>query len=266
VTNGSSETERELELLVTGVSSDTGGAIADEIVRTANRRALLVSRSCVARKYSQSPGSIRYYSGFDLTRPEDLRRLVGIAGEFFSGPFAVIHCVGDFWRHKPLVDTKLSEIRQMFESHYFTLCGLSRALIPLMIRNGGGHIVGFSCNSVLHNYPDMAPFTAAKAAVESLLKCISNEYSQFGISTTALALPTIRTPKVIAEKKLVNPDEYISPEELASTILRVICKFPVHISGNAVQVFKHNARFYNSGYFERNPRRKPLSGESTPEF
>jgi len=47
----------------------------------------------------------------------------------------------------------------------------------------------------------MAAFTSAKAACECLIKCIANEYSQYGIIANAIALSTILTPKVKKSKK-----------------------------------------------------------------
>jgi NAD(P)-dependent dehydrogenase (short-subunit alcohol dehydrogenase family) len=128
-----------------------------------------------------------------------------------------------------------------------------------MVSRGGGRLVAFSCNSIQHNYPEMAPFTAAKAAVETLVKCIANEYSTAGIQANALALPTIRTPKVCESKDLPDEEDYVAPAELARIVLDEILCLSSYVNGNSIKLFKPSSAFYRTSYFDRNP-----SGRSMP--
>jgi NAD(P)-dependent dehydrogenase (short-subunit alcohol dehydrogenase family) len=100
------------------------------------------------------------------------------------------------------------------------------------------------------------PFTASKAAVESFVKSFANEHAEFGISACALALPTIRTAKVLKEKLTGDHKNYITPEELADYILDHVLIQPHEVNGNVFKVFKHSRTFYHKSYYQRNPRRK----------
>jgi NAD(P)-dependent dehydrogenase (short-subunit alcohol dehydrogenase family) len=242
-------------LVILGASSDIGRALAWEALRREDSRTLLASRSLCKDFQPRREGDFQYLHGLDLTVEADLLRLRAAVQDFFDEPFSVIHSVGDFWTHKPLVETAFSEIRRMCESHYLTLAGVAYSLIPVMIKNGGGHLVAFSCNSVSYSYPDMAPFTSAKAAVESFVKCMANEYSEQGIAMTALALPTIKTDKVVIEKPHGDHANYLTSDDLAKAIINNILPLPVTINGNIVKLFKYSPSFYSSSYFERNPRR-----------
>jgi len=90
--------------------------------------------------------------------------------------------------------------------------------------------------------------------VETLIKCVAHEYAEHGISATALALPTIRTAKVLVEKPQGDHENYISVEDLARIVFDVL-KLPPTVNGNVVKVYKHSKTFYHSSYFDRNPRR-----------
>lgn len=241
-------------IVITGASSDIGLAMARYLREKCDRRVFFASKSLVDSLSEESENSFQYLYGIDFTQEKDLQRLRNEVSNYFTEPFTVIHSVGDFWQHKPLVKTELKEVRRMFESHYLTLYGVAHALIPVMIKKGGGRIIAFSCNSVSYNYPDMAAFTSAKAAIECLIKCIANEYAEYEIVASALALPTIKTKKVLSEKSLENPENYITPEELAKIVLDTIDRMPVLVNGNIIKLFKFNRTFYHSGYFERNPR------------
>ena len=243
-----------MNILILGAGSEIGAALALHAKERADHRLLLASRSRADLRLPPESARVRHVRGIDLTSESDLFRLRAEVQEFFDGPFSLVHSVGDFWCHKPLIQTAFSEMRSMCESHYLTLCGAAYALLPVMIERSGGRMVAFSCNSIGYNYPDMAPFTSAKAAVETFIKCVAHEYAQHGITATALALPTIRTARVLVEKPQGDHENYISVEDLARLVFDVL-ELPPTVNGNVVKIYKHSPTFYHSGYFERNPRR-----------
>ncbi len=240
-------------LVVLGARSDLGSVIIAKAARLPGTKILAVARSRTAAPEAAGSHTV-WLTGVDLTTEEGVKQLAEAAAHQFASPFSAVHCVGDFWVHKRLVDTPVEEIRRMIDSHFLTLCLAARALTPLMIERGGGRLVAFSCNSVSYNYPDMAPFTASKAAVESFVRCLAHEYAEQNVSAFAVALPTVTTPKVLQEKT-GNLEGYITPEDVADFVLSHALMVPVEASGNTMRLFKYNERFYNTGYFERNPRR-----------
>lgn len=245
--------------MVVGATSEIGRAIINELVKRPRSRVLMVSRSHDEQLAQLACDRIAYTSGIDCTAEASIAALSRATGDFFTSRFAVIHSVGAFWVHKPLLNTPWSEISEMVASHVLTLMGVVRGVLPSLLRVGGGRILAFSCNSVAYSYPDMSPFTASKAAVESFIRCIANEYAENAITATAIALPTIRTERVIREKPTGDHANYVTPEELAAFVVDDIATLPDIVSGNVLKVFRHSDSFYNQGYFQRNPRQHPLS-------
>lgn len=243
-----------LRAVITGASSDIGSVLARRL-DAAGAELVLVSRSGKAPALGRAHTALE---GVDLSSADGPAQVREAAEARFQQPFALVHCVGAFWEHRPLVRTRPDQIAEMITGHYLTLAYTARELLPLMLSVGGGRILAFSCNSVGYNYPDMAPFTAAKAAVETFIKCTANEYAEFGVSANALALPTVLTPKVLATKPTGDPANYVTPEEIADMVLQVVSASPHIVNGNVVKVFKPNPSFFHDSYFGRNPRPEPI--------
>jgi NAD(P)-dependent dehydrogenase (short-subunit alcohol dehydrogenase family) len=242
-------------LLVTGATSALARSLIHRAGEESYFRILAVSRS--STEVIAHPGLVEFRreTNIDMANAADITLLSTYIEEFFSERFDVVHFSGDFWRHKPLICTDFLEISSMIFSHYLTLCGVAQAATPSMVKHGGGRLVAFSCNSVGYNYPDMAPFTAAKAAVESFIKCFANEYACYGVSASALALPTMNTEAIVQEKPLGDHANYLQPRDLADFIVSNVLQQPPISTGNIIKVIKHSPSFYGKSFFERNPRK-----------
>lgn len=258
-------------LLVTGATSALAKSLIGFAANRNNYRVLAVSRSDTPIEVPEGLIDFQRVSGIDLSNERGLELLATNVREFFSGQFDAIHFAGDFWRHKPLISTDFHEIISMINSHYITLCGVAKAITPIMMKNRKGRLIAFSCNSVGYSYPDMSPFTAAKAAVESFIKCYSNEYAPHGISATVIALPTMKTDEILLEKPDGDHKNYITPETLSSFILEHALLQPAIATGNVMRLINPSPTFYGQGYFERNPRKEehnnamhPTSVTATP--
>ena len=234
--------------VITGANSEIGEALTSHLTRRGHEL-LLVSRS---PKRDLSFCTYQWLDGIDLQNESDLMKLREKIREQFTEPFTVVHSVGDFWRHKSIDKTRFCEAISMIQSHYITLFGVIKALVPVMQEVGGGKIIAFSCNSVKYNYPDMAAFTSAKAAVECLIKCIANEQSQYNIIANAFALPSIKTNSVIATKPEEFHQNYPTLDELTHTIEQTSENLTNMTNGNIISLFKFSHSFYHKGYYERN--------------
>jgi NAD(P)-dependent dehydrogenase (short-subunit alcohol dehydrogenase family) len=240
-----------MNIVILGANSDIGSELVRQLAARPDSSVIAVSRSPASQ--AQELSGVMRLDGCDLLDASSLMRLREAVSHAFTTPFAVVHSVGDFWHHHPLDETSPDVARAQIESHYLTLYNVAHSLVPLMVERGGGQITAFSCNSVAHHYPEMSPFTAAKAAVETLIRCIANEYSGHGIQANYVALPTISTEKVVSSKNLSNELDYLHPGELATFILDDVLTLPLIANGIGLKVFRHNRNFYHSGYFERNP-------------
>lgn len=237
-------------VVVTGASSDIGQAVCKHLVAKGIKT--------VGTYRSNLPtcsGLILPTRGLDLENNSDLVAFADFVIDQFDKPFGIVHCVGDFWDHYPIDQFTPESALKLIQSHYVSLYGVLHHLLPRMATLGGGRVLALSCTSIGFSYPEMAAFTAAKAAVESLIKCVANEWSDRMISANSLALSTIGTNKVMnsPSKPMSKEEPYITPSEIAELIEQIVFSPSPYLSGNVIRPLKHSPTFYNTAYFERNP-------------
>ncbi len=234
--------------LIIGGNSDIGFGLAKYLIES-NHNVVVVTRSKCKHAIIDC---LKLIEGIDLLNEECLRKLCIEVENLFETNFNIIHSVGDFWFHKSMEDTKISEANNLIQSHYSTLFNVIKYLVPIQIKKGGGKLIAFSCNSVKYNYPYMAAFTSAKSAVECLVKCSANEFSNRNIIINAFALPSIFTEKVANSKPENFANKFITLNELCSTIVNMIENLSIFTNGNVIALFKYDDNFYKKGYLERN--------------
>lgn len=235
--------------VITGANSDIGKAIIAKLSSRDENKILAISRS---KNTSNQSSNVELLEGIDLNSEKDLLEFSEKVKSTFTDKFVFIHSVGNFWNHKTFANTEYNEATTMMDSHYNTLYGCIKYLVPIFKQLNGGRIIAFSCNSVGFNYPEMAAFTSAKAAVETLIKCTANENSKYGIVANGIALSTIKTEKVVNSKLKKYHSQYITEEELIEVVDNLINSSSL-INGNIIKILKYSEYFYNEGYFERNP-------------
>jgi NAD(P)-dependent dehydrogenase (short-subunit alcohol dehydrogenase family) len=244
-------------VILLGASSDIGAVIARR-AEAAGHRLLLVSRARGYKRPLTDSSTVHFAEGVDLLEAEGQTRLVEAVekltthAEGSREELALVHCVGDFWHHRPLDQLSPESVREMMLTHYATLSESVVRLLPTLLRAPEARIIAFSCNSVLYAYPHMAPFTAAKAAIETFMRCIAHEYSSQRLATSTIALPTVRTRKVEAAKPQGDLPNYVTPDDVASLVLREINASPL-VTGNVVRMIRYSETFYGMGYLQRNP-------------
>jgi NAD(P)-dependent dehydrogenase (short-subunit alcohol dehydrogenase family) len=83
-----------------------------------------------------------------------------------------------------------------------------RAVIPLMLRQGGGSIVNnASTAGIRFTYPNVG-YAASKGAVRQLTQNIGVQYAAQGIRCNAVLPGYIATPRITDRLKRSNPKDY----------------------------------------------------------
>lgn len=78
-------------------------------------------------------------------------------------------------------DTSTEEMKQQFETNYFGLFRVCRAVLPVMRNQQSGRIINISSLSGLISVPFQAAYSASKYAVEGLTEALSMEVKADGI-------------------------------------------------------------------------------------
>lgn len=149
---------------------------------------------------------------------------------------AVVHLVGGIVAGKPLDETKQSDLEGMLRLNVATTFNVLRATIPLLRSNGGGSIVTIGAQAVVHPVPDRSLYAASKAAVVSLSRSVAEEGRADGIRCNCILPSVIRTEANLAWAEGAMADEWVTPEQIALTILH-LCSPDCGVSGAVIPMY-----------------------------
>ncbi len=123
-----------------------------------------------------------------------------------------------------------------------------QAVLPDMLEAGWGRIVNISSSSTHSGAPYMAPYVAAKSAVNGLTKTLALEYGPSGITVNAVPPGFIDTPmlRAAADKGFLGDIEQIikatpvrrtgKPEDIAAACAFLISEQAGYITGQILGV------------------------------
>lgn len=84
-------------------------------------------------------------------------------------------------------------VRAMFEANFFGALALTRAVLPVMRRQGGGHIINNSSQAGIMANPGTGYYSASKYALEGLMEALGTEVAPLGIRVTSVQPGAFRT-------------------------------------------------------------------------
>ncbi|MEU6040645.1 SDR family NAD(P)-dependent oxidoreductase [Actinomadura sp. NPDC047616] len=176
---------------ITGASRGLGAQIA--------RAALAAGNDVVAavrdpdRLPDDLKGSDRVLPlALDVTRAQDIPGAVQTAVERFGGIDVLVNNAGRglLGAVEEITD---AEARSLFDLNVFALIDMTRAVLPVMRRQGSGKIVNIGSRSGFEGEPGVGLYSASKFAVAGLSEALSKELAPFGIQCMVVEPGVLRT-------------------------------------------------------------------------
>lgn len=213
---------------ITGASSGIGEATARLL---AGRGAAVVLGARRADRLDKLAEEIRESGGravavaTDVTRPEDLRRLVDRAVTQF-GRLDVLVSNAGISKIGPVADLDVNGWSAMIDVNFRGVLHGIAAALPVFRRQGHGHLVTTVSTAGLKIVPTMAVYAATKNAVRTLLEGLRQESTDGVLRTTAVSPGYIRTELAdsidnpeVREQIRQNSDAFaIAPDAVARAI------------------------------------------------
>jgi short-subunit dehydrogenase len=180
---------------ITGASSGIGKAVALKIsgekahliLSGRNKEELeFVAKSC------QKNGSSTTVLPFDLA---DERSVKDAAGLVISGQFKIdaLYQFGGISQRSFVSETPLFLDRRIFEVNYFGTVALAKAILPEMIKNGGGHIAVTSSIVGKFGFPYRSSYSASKHALHGFFESLRAENVRNNIRVSVIIPGRIKT-------------------------------------------------------------------------
>ncbi|MGH9416182.1 MAG: SDR family NAD(P)-dependent oxidoreductase [Terriglobales bacterium] len=128
----------------------------------------------------------------DVTDPEQVRQVVQQAYAHFGRLDVLVNNAG-----KSLIgateEASDEQIRNLFDANYLGMVRVLRAALPLLRKQGSGHILGVSSGLGITALPLIGFYCATKWAVEALHESLAQEVRAFGIRVTLVEPGTYAT-------------------------------------------------------------------------
>jgi NAD(P)-dependent dehydrogenase (short-subunit alcohol dehydrogenase family) len=164
------------------------------------------------------------------------------------GPVSVLVNAAGLDCFKRFSDISFERWQQVIAVNLHGVFHCIQAVLPDMIEAGWGRIVNISSSSTHSGQPYMAPYVAAKSAVNGLTKSLALEYGPNGITVNAVPPGFIDTPMLRAaadrgflgdtEKQIAQtPVRRIGrPEDIAAACAFLISEEAGYITGQILGV------------------------------
>ncbi|CDO06110.1 SDR family NAD(P)-dependent oxidoreductase [Mycolicibacterium cosmeticum] len=164
------------------------------------------------------------------------------------GPITILVNAAGLDSFKKFTDTSFEHWQRVIDVNLNGVFHCIQAVLPDMIEAGWGRIVNISSSSTRSGQPYMAPYVAAKSAVNGLTMTLSQEYGPAGITVNAVPPGFIDTPMLRkAEDRgfLGDTEEQIAktpvrrmgkPEDIAAACAFFVSEEASYITGQILSV------------------------------
>ncbi|MBN2215475.1 MAG: SDR family oxidoreductase [Bacteroidales bacterium] len=219
---------------ITGASSGIGEALAwelgrlgsDLVLSSRNTEKLNRLAKAISEKYQINTDVIFLDLGNNATIPEAI--------EQFSDRHQKIDILvnnAGISQRSLLIETPVEVDRQVFEVNFFGTITLTKGLLPMMIKAGGGHIVVMSSVVGKFGISLRSAYSASKHALHGFFETLRCELSDKNIKVTIICPGRIRT-SISVNAVTKDGSNYgrmdegqakgVSPEKFARRVVKAI--------------------------------------------
>ena len=211
-------------VIVTGAAGNLGRAVARAFSDHGATLVLLDAKpgDSIVQTDLRNASSVQQAIERTLERHRRIDVLCNIAGGFRMGP--------------ALHETPDSDWDFLFELNAKSVLNTSRAVVPVMIKAGGGKIVNVGAYAAQKGAAAMGAYIAAKSAVIRITETMAAELREKNINVNCVLPTIIDTPENRAAMPQADPRRWVAPQDLAAVIVFLASDAARAIHGAAIPV------------------------------
>jgi NAD(P)-dependent dehydrogenase (short-subunit alcohol dehydrogenase family) len=215
-------------VMITGASGHLGRAVAQAFGDLGAQLVLI--------DVKEEKASVHPFLQADLRDPASVRAAVDKALERFARIDVLCNIAGAFRMGAPVHETKDADWDFLFDVNAKSVLHTSRAVVPGMLKAGGGKIVNVGAYAAQKGVAMMGAYVASKSAVIRITETMAAELREKNINVNCV-LPTILdTPDNRAAMPKADPRRWVSTQDLASVIVFLASDAARAIHGAAIPV------------------------------
>ena len=214
--------------IITGAGRGIGRAIAKAFAAQGCKVAVLARTQ---EEIDETIAAIKVQGGDGVALVCDVSKLDSVSEVFQSaeealGPIDILVNNAGVACFKPFMELSLDDWETSLRVNLTSTFVCSQAVIPGMIKRGGGKIINISSVSGLKAITDQSAYCAAKHGVNGLTKALALELQPHGIGVHAICPGGVVTR--LAEEAMPDRDkaDWMMPEDIAHTALFLATQHP----------------------------------------
>jgi NAD(P)-dependent dehydrogenase (short-subunit alcohol dehydrogenase family) len=178
--------------LVTGASRGLGRAIAEVVLEAGD------TVVATARDGSSLDGLVERFGdrvlpvALDVTDRAAVFAAVSEAAERAGRIDVVLNNAG-YGLAGAVEEVDETQVRDQFDVNFFGALWVTQAVLPVMRRQGGGHLLQMSSIAGVTTYPNLGMYCASKWALEAVGETLAQEVAGFGVKVTLVEAGEFRT-------------------------------------------------------------------------
>lgn len=225
--------------LVTGASGALGSIVARRLLFETGARLVLPARDPEDLRglFPEIDGDTVLAQACDVTDPEAVEALVRAAEERFGRIDLLCNVAGGFRGGAPVHQTDVAEWDFLMNLNARAVFLVCRAVVPALLRSGGGAIVNVASRAALAGDAGVAAYSASKAAMLRLTESLSAELKGQGIRVNAVLPGTIDTAANREAMPGADRSRWVESEALADVILFLLSDGARAVHGAALPVY-----------------------------
>lgn len=144
----------------------------------------------------------------------------------------------------PLLDLEVEEWRQMVDVNLNGTFYCLKAVLPAMVRRGGGRVILFGSNIALKGGGEIAHYGSAKAGVHGLARCAAVDLAPYRITVNVIAPGPVETDMLaslpadwLEEKRAeLLTENFGTVEEIVPTVIMLASDAGSFYTGSTINV------------------------------
>ena len=177
---------------ITGCSTGFGRDLAKLVLERGWRAVVTARDQAKVTDLTQSHGERALALALDVTNPQQVADAAAEARRAFGRVDVLVNNAG-YGYQASVEEGEEGEIRAQFDANVFGLFALTRAVLPFMRAQRGGHIINVTSVAGLVGFPGSGYYAASKHAVEGWSDALAAEVGPLNIAVTCVEPGPFRT-------------------------------------------------------------------------
>ncbi|MCF6525781.1 oxidoreductase [Streptomyces sp. JJ36] len=178
--------------LVTGASRGLGRAVTETVLEAGDRVVATARKPEALDDLAERYGDRVLPLALDVTDPDAVSAVVAEAAER-TGRIDVLLNNAGYGLAGGVEEVSGQQVRDQFEVNVFGALRVTQAVLPVMRRQGSGHLLQMSSIAGVTTYPNLGMYCASKWALEAIGETLAQEVAAFGIRVTLVEPGEFRT-------------------------------------------------------------------------